>query len=43
VYEVFINKEFRDRDYNNDGQVTQEEHDRHRLYKIAQGDIYDDI
>ena len=33
AYEVFINKEFRHRDYNSDGQITLEEHDRHREHK----------
>jgi len=33
AYELFINQEMRLRDYDRDGQITREEHDRHELYK----------
>ena len=43
AYEVFINKEFRHRDYNSDGQIEREEHDRHRLHKQAVKEKFDDL
>ena len=43
AYEVFINKEFRHRDYNSDGQIEKEEHDRHRMHKQAVKENFDDL
>ena len=43
AYEVFINKEFRHRDYNSDGQIEREEHDRHRMHKQAVKENFDDL
>lgn len=43
AYEVYINKEFRHRDYNSDGKIEKEEHDRHRMHKQAVKENFDDL
>ena len=43
AYEVFINKEMQLRDYNKDGQITREEHDRHKLQKQMVKDLFDQL
>ena len=40
AYEVYVNKEFRLRDYNSDGQIDREEHDRHNRMKETMIDNY---
>ena len=40
AYEVYVNKEFRLRDYNSDGQIDREEHDRHNRMKATMEDLY---
>lgn len=40
AYEVYINKEFRLRDYNSDGKIDREEHDRHNRMKGTMIDLY---
>ena len=41
AYEVYVNKEFRLRDYNSDGQIDREEHDRHNRMKETMKELYE--
>jgi len=41
AYEVYVNKEFRLRDYNSDGQIDREEHNRHNRMKEPMKALYD--
>lgn len=41
AYEVYINKEFRLRDYNSDGKIDREEHHRHNRMKETTKALFD--
>ena len=43
TYEIFVNEEMRLRDYDKDGQITRQEHDRHELYKQSVKSTFDGL
>ena len=42
-YEIFVNEAMRLRDYDKDGQITRQEHDRHELYKQSVKSTFDGL